>query len=404
MSNKYIITILILFILLIFITLILAFLKKNKNLNDKKITIVALHLGNGGVEKFISNLVKMLCSDYEIEIISSYKMSDKLFFEYPNTKIKFLINDHPYKNEFIEAVKTKNIKKIIKYGFKNLKIILVKRIKEIIAIRKIDSKYVITTIFHAKLIGNLLRGDYIKISTEHNYHNNNFKYINKVVKSVRNMDYLICVSNELKDFYKDKIKNCIVEYIPNAIDVIPEYSNHFNNNKLISVGRLEKEKGFEDLIDVIFLLKKEIKDIRLIIIGSGSERKKLESKIKLLKLEENIHLLGSIPSKEVYTEMQNSKLYIMSSHTESFGIVLIEAMANSLPCIAFDSANGAKYLLSNDNGILIKERDKNKMAKKIIELINNEEKYNDYSKKGYQSCKKYSIENIKNKWIKLLNK
>ena len=98
----------------------------------------------------------------------------------------------------------------------------------------------------------------------------------------------------------------------------------------------------------------------------------------------------------------DSSIFVLPSYTESFGLVLIEAMSYGLPCIAFDSSDGAKELLKDDTGILIENRDKNLMAQEIINLINNKQKLNEYSKKEYKYCQRYLLSNVKNEWLNLL--
>lgn len=373
-------------------------------LKENKVTILALHLGVGGVEKYISSLCKMLEEKYNIEIISTYKVLEKPVFDFSNKiEIKYLINDRPYKNEFIISLRKFNIINIIKYGFKNFIIILKKYILELNSISIIDSKYVITTRFHSKKVGNLLSSDYIKIATEHNYHNNNKMYIRKIVSSVKNFNYLVCVSKELSEFYSKKIKTtCRSIFIPNTIDNIPNIKYRKNNNLLISVGRLSKEKGFLDLIDIISLVKKEKENILLNIVGSGPEEKTIKNKISELNLEKNINLLGTINHDNINHEMQKANIYLMTSFTESFGLVLIEAMSNKLCCISFDSSNGAKYLLGKNRGILIKNRNKEEMAKQIIKILDNEKERIKIENIGFEYCQKFLIKNVKYKWFDLL--
>lgn len=381
------------------------FKKNEKKLDEKKITIVALHLGTGGVEKYISSLCSMLEDSYKINIISSYKVSNTPGFYFSNKiNIKYLINDRPYKNEFIKAVKDFNIKDIMKYGYKNLKILILKPIKEYKEIEKIDSKYVITTLFHNKIVNDILDENYIKIATEHNYHNNNKQYINKVITSCRNSDYLVCVSNELKDFYKGKLKNfkTKVVYIPNVIDKLPIIKKEHNKNTLIAVGRLAREKGFGDLIDIVNIIKNDIPNIKVNIVGDGYEKDELENKIINLNLEKNIFLLGKKTFEEVENLMQESYIYLMTSYTESFGLVLIEAMSNKICCIGFDTSAGAREILKDGNGILIENRDKSLFAKKVVELINDDKKYNLICNNAYKYCKIYLASNVKNSWLELL--
>lgn len=378
--------------------------KEQKELKEDEITIMALHLNYGGVEQYISSLCKMLRGKYKINIISTYKINDKPAFKFDDDiKITYLINSSPNKNEFKNAIKDKNIVKIIKEGLKSIKILYLRRQRNISAIKNINSKYIITTrIFHNNLVGKYADKNIIKIATEHNYHNNNNKYINKVINSVKGFDYLVVVTNNLKDFYENKIDNTKCVYIPNVIDKLPEKSASLKNNNIINIGRLEVEKAQEELIDIVKELKKDIKDIKLFLIGDGSLRKTIEQKIKDNNLEENIILTGFISKEEIENYMIDSKLFVMTSHTESFGLVLIESMSYRVPCIAYDSADGAKVLLKNDVGILVKNRTQNQMVEKIKELLTDDKLLKEYSEKGYNECQNYLGENVKNKWFEIL--
>ena len=149
-----------------------------ENLNPNKITILALHLGTGGVEKYLSSLCKMLENNYEVEIISTYKLNEKPAFDFSNKiKITYLINEGPYREELKKSIKKLNVINIFKYLFKNIKILLLKYIRNIESIKKIDSKYVITTrVFHNKFVNKYLKDNkYVKIATEHNYPTDKYK-------------------------------------------------------------------------------------------------------------------------------------------------------------------------------------------------------------------------------------
>ena len=391
-------------ILLIFMIEICVTKKKDK-FNEKEITILALHLNFGGIEKYISSLCKMLNDNYKINIIVTYKIIDKPAFEFDkDVNITYLINYGPNKEEFKKALKEKNIKNILIEGFKSIKILFLKYRNNCNSIKKINSKYIITTrSFHSKLVGRYAKEDIIKIATEHNYHNNDNKYIKKVVNSVKKFDYFVLVSESLRDFYKQKLKktNCI--YIPNVINDLPKKFSDLKENNIINIGRLETEKAQKDLLNIVKSLKEKIKDIKLYLIGDGSLRNELENKIYEYGLEDNVFLTGFLDKEDIEKYLINSKLFVMTSYTESFGLVLIEAMSYKVPCIAYDSADGAKELLKNGNGILIKNRDEKQMVEKIIYLLNNKRELEKISEKGYISCQKYLLKNVKEEWLGLLN-
>lgn len=370
----------------------------------KKVTIFALHLGYGGVEKYLSSLCKMLKEDYEIEIISTYKVLDKPAFEIPSkVKITYLINNKPNKEEFKNAVKNKQIIKIFIEGFKALKILYLKRSRNIKAIRNTYSDYIITTrTFHNNLVGYYGYYDITKIATEHNFHNDDKKYIRSVINSLKGFDYFAVVSNNLKEFYEGKIGKTKCVYIPNVIDSLPSKKTNLKGNNIITIGRLSEEKGQKDLIDVVNIVKEEISDIKLFLVGDGPLKESLEKYVRELDLTKNIIFTGFLDKKGKEKYIMDSSIFVLPSYTESFGLVLIEAMSYGLPCIAFDSSDGAKELLKDDIGVLIENRDKNLMAKEIINLINNKQKLNEYSKKEYKYCQRYLLSNVKNEWLNLL--
>lgn len=370
----------------------------------KKVTILALHLGYGGIEQYLSSLCKMIENDYEIEIISTYKVLDEpAFYFNKNIKIKYLIDFGPNTKEVKDSLTKFNPINTIKECSKAAKILYLKYFENIKAIRNIKSDYVITTrIFHNKLVSLFLNKKIVKIATDHNYHNNNFKYINSLIKSCKKFDYFIAVSKTLYNSYKERFKKTKCIYIPNVIDKKPKSASKLENNTLIAVGRLAEEKGFSDLISVFDLVRQHISDVKLHLIGDGYLKDSLNQKVKELKLENNVILHGYLNKKEIEKYMLDSSIYVMTSITESFGLVLIEAMSYGLPCIAFSSAAGACELIDDKNGILIEGRDRYEMARSIIDLLNNKKKREKLGSAGRNICEQYISENVKNEWINIL--
>jgi len=373
----------------------------------KKISFLMLHMGYGGVESAIVNQANMLCNDFEVEIVSLYKLSNECPHQLNNKiKVSYLTNLEPNKREFIQAVNDKKIIKIFKEGLKAVKILYLKRklMKEYI--KKSDANIIISTRYSFnKILGMNAKSDVIKISQEHSHHNNNKRYINKIINSIKKIDYFMPVSKELTEFYKEKINNkpkCV--YIKHALDFKIEKYNYKLTKNLIAVARLSKEKGFSDLLDVIKLIKEEIPDIKLNLIGDGIERENLINKIKELKLEDNVLMHGFKNRNEINKIIKDCSLYCMTSFEESFGLSVIEAMAFGLPCVAFDDAKGVMEIIDKNSGIKITNRDKRKMAKKIIYLLNNEDKLKKLSKNSYLKSMSYSYDVIQKEWIEFYNK
>lgn len=369
---------------------------------NKKIVILALHLGIGGAERVVCNLANLLSENNDVTIISTYKLSTTPAFNINSRiKIEYLLTDlKPNKQELIKSLKACRILNSFKELFKSLKILHLRKVLMIKAIKELNCDIAISTrILHNCWLGKYANKKIIKIAQEHNHHNNNKKYINRLIKSIKNFDYFMPVSKELSDFYKTKIKNTKVVYIPNFIEKIPDKKCNLSSKQLISVGRLDAIKGFDDLIDIFSIFKEFHPDWVLHIIGEGSEKQNLQDKINALHLENSIFLCGNKLSNDLEKEYLNSSIYLMTSFSESFGLVLVEAASYGLPLIAFDSAQGSKEIIENNkNGFLVPDRNKEIFVQKIIEIIENPEKARMLSENSLAVANKFSRENISKDW------
>lgn len=372
----------------------------------KKVTILSHNLDVGGIERYISLLSKMLENDYEIEIVSTFKYNEKPAFDFSKKiKITYLIDGRPDLVSVKKLIKEKKYISVLKEIINRFKLTSKEKrlTKDVIKNKKTD--YILTTrVKHHLWVYKYLDFSKTKaIMTEHNFHNNDKKYIAKLVKCSKKFHTLVLCTLSLKEYY-EKIMYCKCVYIPNVIESVSNKDADINSNYLISVGRLSPEKGFLDLIDVFKLIKEKKKDMKLYLIGEGYERERLEQKIKSLGLEKDIILTGNLNSKELEKYYLKSSIYLMSSFTEIFGLVLIEAMNYGLTCVAFSSADGAKYLLKDNVGYLIENRDKNKMAKTVIELLSDREQLKEKQKFLHSYVEKFSMEKVKVQWLELFKK
>lgn len=376
----------------------------------KKITILALHLGYGGIENCISNLANSLVDDYEVNIISTYKLYEKPVFKLNDKiKIKYLMTDlKPNKQELKQSLKKLKLITFFKELKKSLKILKLKKNLMIEAIKNCDSDVIISTRdIHNNWLSKYGRDKTLKIGWEHNHHHNNKRYINKVTKSVLGLDYFVLVSKDLTKFYSEKLKDKKVKcvYIPNSINFFPQEKAKLETENLISIGRLSHEKGYLDLIDIFKELHQKYPDSKLNIIGDGPDRKKIEKKIKDNKLEDYIILHGFQEKEYINKYLEKSSVYIMTSYTESFGLVLLEAFAYGIPCVAYSSAEGANEIISDNwDGYLIKDRDENKMIKRICELLSNRNRRLIMGANGIKKAQEFNTQKTKQKWIEIINR
>lgn len=376
----------------------------------KKVSILALHLNYGGIEKSIAALANILCEDYNVEIACCYKLLDEpAFFIDKRVKIKYLLPDMvPNRDVFKKKLKDKKFISALKEGLYSVKVLRYRKKEMVSYIKNSNADIIIATrdIFD-EWLGEYGSSKALKIGWEHNHYHNDFKYAKNIVRSVTNLDYLVLVSKELKIFYSKNLVNskCKCVYIPNVIDGLPKRKSSLNEKRLVSVGRLSSEKGFIDLLKIFNFLLKKHSDWKLDIIGDGSERENLESFINEHELNDSVTLHGFQNKDYIAKVFKNSSIYVMTSFTESFGIVLIEAMSYGIPCVAFDSAEGAREIIdSGSNGLLVKSRSFLAMVRAIEKLMNNKEMRIKFGNQARNDSKKYTSSVVSEYWFDLLNK
>ena len=375
----------------------------------KTMTILVLHLGFGGVEKTVSNLVNMLHDSYEIEIISTYKLYDTPSFPIPSdVRIKYLLpKNQPNKKEIKEAIRKKQPLRLLSEGFKAIETLYLRRKTMKEAIKTCRSDIIISTrVLFTEWLSAFGNPHSIKISQEHNHHNNDEKYIKRIVRSCKGIDFFLPVSRELTDFYSERIHNgrTKVIYIPHCLDYFPLKPSDYLLPDLVSIGRLSQEKGPLELIDVFSLIHKRCPQAKLHLIGDGPLYKEVKEKISTLHLESSIIVYGFQKHEVIHEILQHCSVYVMTSWQESFGLVLLEAQSFALPCVAFSSAQGAHEIIMNkESGYLIEHRNDEEMAAKVCELLEDKVQLAQMGCAWQNNAQSYSSREIRTQWLHLLN-
>ncbi len=375
-------------------------------LNNKKIAILALHMGYGGVENAIATRASMLSQKYSVEIISLYKQDYQIPYKLDaKVNVKYLMNTVSNKKEFLDSLKKFKLIKTFKEGIKAIYILFNKKSKIIKYLINSDAAIIISTRYEfSKLLNKYGRKEVIKISEQHVYDVSD-EYIKKVNK-LKNIAYFMPVSKNLLDSYQDKV-NIKMQYIPLALNYYPKDSelSKLNNKNLIAIGRLDKVKGFNDLITIMSDVVNKDPEIKLNIFGDGPEKENLQALIKEKHLEKNIKLWGFKKYTFIKDYLANSSLYLMTSFEESFGLVVIEAMSYGIPCIAFDSAKGVLDVLNASNGYLISNRNLEEYSDTILKYLNlTSKEKKKISKNARATATKYSFDNVQKEYLYFITK
>ncbi|WP_071146341.1 glycosyltransferase family 4 protein [Bacteroides ihuae] len=195
------------------------------------------------------------------------------------------------------------------------------------------------------------------------------------------------------------IKKAVI--IPNMIANYPSEIKTLNNQKkVISVGRLTEQKGYDMLIKVWELVNKIHPEWILEIYGEGEMKEALLQEIKEKQLDSVITIHK--PTKHIYEKYMESSIYVLSSRWEGFALVLLEAMSCAIPCIAFNCPYGASDIIEDGkDGIIVENGNIKQLAEKINFLIENEELRKQMGKRARENVKKFLPNNVMSQWSEL---
>lgn len=208
-------------------------------------------------------------------------------------------------------------------------------------------------------------------------------------------DYVDLV-NKKYAISKDKICK-----VPNGVDLnnfksLPNKQN--DPIRLLYVGRLSKQKNIPLLIRTFKIVTEKInKNIELDIVGEGEEKSKIIAMITAENLEKKVNLHGELRGGRLYEKYSNSDIFILTSDYESFGMVLIEAMASGLPIIATNIPALRNVVENNKTGLLVKPEPED-LAKALEKLINDPLLKEKLISNGLEEVKKYKWDDIAKKF------
>lgn len=352
----------------------------------KHVAFLIMDFSNGGgterVTSVIANNLKK--KNYEISVISCQNGERSRFFLENGVNL-FSLHGEKENNKILRKIRTYNI------------------LKEIVIEKKIDIIIAVDVALYLYLFPLQIRHICKCIAWEHfNY------YIakNRVIKLARKLaakyadGIVVLGKNDLNNYKKNinNIKN--IKYIYNPIAIKIDPSANMKSKNIIAMGRLAEQKGFDLLIESWSKLEKDFPDWTLNVFGEGSLREVLEKQIQRYKLEQ-IHLRGY--AKDVDFELLNSSIFVLPSRYEGFVLVLMEAQAKGLPCVAFNCKEGPAEIIDDGvNGFLVEPLNTEMFAQKLRILMENERLRNEFSEKSTKDLGRFNTDKIINKWIDII--
>jgi glycosyltransferase involved in cell wall biosynthesis len=192
------------------------------------------------------------------------------------------------------------------------------------------------------------------------------------------------------------------EVIPNFSSFTPLCEPNLSSKRVIAVGRMDRNKAFDLLIDIFTSTVKTRPNWKLAIIGDGVESDNLRQHIQRLGISDSARILPS--TREIKGEYLASAICAMTSHLEGFPMVLVEAQACGLPCVAYDCDAGPAEIISHgETGFLIQPGDRATFEAKLGELMDNPKMRRNFSVSAKKRSEKFSRLVVCDLWQKLFS-
>ncbi len=197
-----------------------------------------------------------------------------------------------------------------------------------------------------------------------------------------------------------------IRVIPNGVDLSTIRSVRASSvpGRIVSIARLSPEKGVDVLIRAFASVKGRVANAELHLIGDGTQRAELEVLVKELQLEKAVVFHGHQPYPEAMRLLTTGSVFALLSHGEGQGIVLLEAGAASVPCVATAVGGIPEMIKDGETGFLVGDTDAEAAAERLIRLLTNEKLRLQYGEAARVFAEVFSWETIIKRYHELWNK
>lgn len=355
----------------------------------------------GGLERIVTfkaNYLAEHCEGYEVYIITSEQQKRPIHFAL-SPKVKHIDLDIAFDWPFNQST----ISKLLKYPFRYHK--FQKRLTRLLM--EIHPDITLSTIrrevkfIHSIADGSKKVGEFHV--TRYAYGVEKGGLLGKIIqkrwekalqKNLKKLDGFVVLTHEEAAFWPD-LDN--IHVIPNPIITQTDRISECSARQVIAVGRYVPQKGFDLLIEAWNIVTKKHPAWTLRIYGDGSLREPFQQRINELGMTDSCILEHTVPNiTDKYCE---SSIFVLSSRFEGFGMVITEAMACGVPPISFDCPCGPKDIIDDGkDGLLVENGSIEKLAEKIIYLIENETIRMDMGRQARINVQRFQMENIAKQW------
>lgn len=264
-------------------------------------------------------------------------------------------------------------------------------------LRKCTGDIPIIGVNHVTL--NMRRGDYLHSTLGTLLQRVKYNY---QLSLYRNYDAIVALSKTDCQIFREK--GCHAFYIPNPCQFhkVEEELSARRKKRVVMVGRMDYLKGYDRLLSIWKNLSKTHRDWQLVLVGDGKLYEKNLHLIERYGLKDCVEIIRK--TKNVNAILSESSIFAFTSRSESFGMVILEALSCGLPVVTYDCENGPRDLIDNYyNGFLIPDDNEKLFTEKLSCLMEDESMRESMRNNAVQSCRRFSTPYVMRQWDDLLH-
>ena len=375
-----------------------------------KLYITALHLSHGGAERMIVSTANGFAArGYEVEIFCTYRLGEPAYRLSENVRVTYLTSDRPNRDKIRAAIQKKNPFLLFAELVRAAGILSRKKRTMKRALSRVSEGVVLSTRHeHTLLLSKYGQKQVLKLGQLHSDHGFDPRLMRSMRRGYKNVDLLPLffdnVCGEVETFFAGVHRRPKLVTVPDFIEEPQvDFSAEKLPKRLLAAGRLHPDKDFFSLLRIFRRVLAQHPDATLAIAGEGEQEAALKAYAKELGVDASVEFLGVLPYETLLSEMARSTAFALTSKSESFALVLVEAMACGTVPVAYDVRVGPRGILTDGkDGFLVPHGDEEAFCEKVSLLFSEEDRRKEMERFAQVSAPRFYKDAVMDRFVALI--